>query len=59
MCGVSLCTKVAFNVINVKKFGHGSSVCKQNIIVEESKDALCCNCDGDHIPEFSECRREK
>ena len=25
------------------------------VVVEESDEACCCNCDGNHIPEFPEC----
>lgn len=32
-----------------------SSICRRNISVEESEDARCCSCDGNHVPEFTEC----
>jgi hypothetical protein len=41
----------------VQKPLHGSSFCRRNkyVIVEESDEACCCNCDGNQVPEFPEC----
>ena len=34
-----------------------TSVCRRNkyVVVEESDEAHCCNCDGNHVPKFLEC----
>lgn len=37
-----------YNCINVKSL-------TPNISVEESEDARCCYCDGNQVPEFTEC----
>jgi hypothetical protein len=39
-----------------KKFGHVSSVCRRReYVIEESLNVQCCNCGGDHLPEFPKC----
>lgn len=34
-----------------------ASVCPRNkyVVVEESDEACCCNCDGNHVPKILEC----
>ena len=34
-----------------KRFGHVSSVCRR----EEYHEGKCCNCGGEHVPEFLGC----